>query len=268
MQLNPVISFAGQDFSVKGPVRRVRNLSIKPSSFTNNKTSAFFAIISKCLSVKTLFSLLNPPLSDLTVVLCFVPLVLMWWKKLAHTRAYLFIVIYWIANAVENLPYCLGMQSQTQLRFILMYNLLDTPMALLIFYFSSQGKKKQAAMYLFLFFLVLEPLLVMFMGHNLNSSTYIIGAGGVVVLFFSFSGLAAYFNKIEHTPFERAMGFLYAGFILDYGLSIVTIYFSYVNRLHESYDANLFLYYLSLILAIILTSVGFWRHAQRELQRA
>jgi hypothetical protein len=218
--------------------------------------------------VKTLFSLLNPPLSYLTVALCFVPLALLWWKKLSHTKAYLFIVIYWIANAVENLPDCLGMQNQMQLKFILLYNLLDTPLALLIFYFSSQGKKKQAALYLFLFFLVLEPLLILLMGHNLKSSTVIIGAGGVVVLFFSFSGLAAYFNKIEHTPFERAMGFLYAGFILDYGLSIVTFIFSYVNRVQESRDANLFLYYLSLILAIILTSVGFWKHAQREWQRA
>jgi hypothetical protein len=89
-----------------------------------------------------------------------------------------------------------------------------------------------------------------------------------VVLFFSFSGLAEYFNKIEHSPFEKAMGFVYAGFIFDYGLSIVTFFFSYVYHMEESRDANLFLYYLSIILAIILTCVGFWKHAQREWQRA
>ena len=64
------------------------------------------------------------------------------------------------------------------------------------------------------------------------------------------------------------MGFVYAGFIFDYGLSIVTFVFSYLQFRKETIAANLFVYYLSLILALLLTCVGFWKHAKPEFRRA
>jgi len=244
-------------------------LRIKQSIFTNNKSSPFFAIIGKYLSVKTVFSLLNPPLSVITVLMCFVPLILLWWKKLGQVKAYLFIVIYWLANALVNLPDCLGVgDNKVQNDVILIYNLFDTPLALLIYYFSASGLKRQILLYLILFFIVFEPLVVLWMGHNYNSSTIIIGAGGLVVLLFSFKGLAEYFQKIEHNDLEKTMGFVYAGFIFDYGLSIVTFVFSYLQFRKETIAANLFVYYLSLILALLLTCVGFWKHAKPEFRRA
>jgi hypothetical protein len=252
----------------KTPDKDPSNLRIKQSISTNNKTTPFFAIIGKYLSVKAVFSLLNPPLSVITVALCFLPLLLMWWKGLTRVKAYLFIAIYWMANAIVNLPDCLGVQgNELQNKVILLYNLFDAPLALLIFYFSATGTKKQIILYLLLFIIVFEPVLVMWMGHNFNSSTIIIGVGGLLALFFSFSGLAEYFQKIEHTALEKAMGFVYAGFIFDYGLSIVTFFFNYLNYTKESLAANIFLYYLSLILAIILTSVGLWKHARPEMRR-
>jgi hypothetical protein len=213
--------------------------------------------------------MLNPPLSMITVLMCFIPLVLLWWKKLGRVKAYLFIVIYWLANAIVNLPDFLGIQDDmVQNKVILMYNLFDTPLALMIYYFSSTGLKKQILLYTLLFFILFEPLLVLWMGHNFNSSTIIIGAGGVVILLFSFNGLAEYFQKIEHTDLEKTMGFVYAGFIFDYGISIVTFVFSYLQHHKETVAANLFVYYLSLILALLLTSVGIWRHAKPEFRRA
>ena len=216
-----------------------------------------------------MFSLLNPALSVVTVALCFLPLLLMLWKKLGSVKAYLFIAIYWVANAVVNLPDCLGIQANDiQNKLILLYNLFDTPLALLIFYFSATGIKKKIIFYLLCFIIIFEPVLVVWMGHNFNSSTIIIAVGGLLALFFSFSGLAEYFQKIEHSPLEKTMGFVYAGFIFDYGISVVTFFFNYLTYHKDSLAANIFLYYLSLILAITLTSVGLWKHARPEWRRA
>jgi len=245
-------------------------LTIKQSSFTYTKRGPFCAIIGKYLSVKTLFSFLNPPMSVLSVALCLVPFLILWLKKLGRVNVYLFIGIYWLANALCNLPDCLGESenSTLQLKIILLYNVLDAPLLLLIFYFASTGLKKRILFYLFLFFLIFEPAVIAWKGYNLTSSTIIVGVDGAVALIFSIWGMAEYFQKIEHNPFESAMGFAYAGFIFVYGFNIVTFVFSYLKRHTEGREANLFLYYFSLILAAFLTSMGMWRYAKPRLKHA
>jgi hypothetical protein len=206
--------------------------------------------------------------SNLTIIICFLPLLLLWWKKLSGEKTYLFIAIYWLANGILNLPDFFS-QSQgiknLQIQLILLYNLLDAPLALLIFYFAAKGKKKQGLLYILLSFVLFELVSVILKGHNLISSTIIIGPGSILALIYSVWGIAEYFQKIEHTPYENVMGFVYAGFLFDYGMSIVTYVFNYLDLAKDSKQtlpASLFIYYFSLILAGLLTSFGLWRHAR------
>jgi len=245
------------------------NLRTKQSSFTYNKKPFFFAYISKYLSVKTVLQVVNPFISVIAIVFCFAPFLLLWLKKLNQEKAYLFIAIYWLVNGIINLPECFGQSQNAALlnQITLAYNLLDTPLVLLVFYFAATGTKKRILLYLLALFILFECGIVAWKGHNFDSSTIIIGVGGLLCLIFSSWGIVEYFQKIEHNSFENAMGFIYAGFIFNYGLSIVIYIFNYLNFKKETIDSNLFIYYLSVISATVLTSVGLWKYARPNFDK-
>ena len=243
------------------------NLSIKPSSFTNNKRPSLFAIIYKYLSVNSrLVTLLNPYISIIAIGLCFFPILLSWWKKLNEEKAFFFVAIYWLINGITNLPLCLGQSENSSLlnQITLFYNLLDTPLILLIFYFSASGKKKKMLFYLLICFTLFELAMVLWKGYNFDSSTIIAGTGDILALIYCIWGIAQYFQKIEHSNFETTMGFIYAGYLFVYGVFAIIFIFNYLNFRKETVDSNLFLYYLSIILATLLTSFGFWKHAKSK----
>ncbi len=214
------------------------------------------------------FVILNPYIANITILICFIPFLLVWRKRLGGVKTFLFIGIYWLANGLLNLPDFFKPSQITkdiQLQLILIYNLLDAPLALLIFYFAASGQKKRLLFYLLLLFSVFELVAVLWKGHNMTSSTIITGPGNLMGLVFGVWGMAEYFHKIEHTPFENTMGYVYAGFLFNYGLSIVTYVFNYLDPLKDSRQtlpATLFVYYSSLILSGLLTSFGLWRHGQ------
>jgi hypothetical protein len=192
---------------------------------------------------------------------------LLWIKKLNKEKAYTLIAIYWLLNGSTNLPEWLGQSGNASLLngVTLFYNLLDTPLVFLIFYFSSSGGKKRILLYLIISFVIFECIMVLWKGYNFDSSAIIIGAGGLLILIFSIRGVAEFFQKIEHSSFETTMGFIYAAFIFEYGLSIVIFISNYLNFKKETVDVNLFVYYLSVISATILTSFGLWRYARPRM---
>jgi hypothetical protein len=206
-------------------------------------------------------------MSFVNVVLCFVPFLLIWYKRLFRVTTYLLLGIFWLANALENLPDILGQIHNVEFehKITYFYNLLDAPLVLLLFFVSSTGVKKKIILYVLMFFVIFEPVLLIWKGHNLDSNTIVVGFDSIVGLIFSVWGLAGYFQKIEHSELEKAMGFAYAGFVFIYGVSIVTFVFSYLNYDILIRDANLFVYYLSMILGSMLTAYGLWRHGHRPL---
>jgi hypothetical protein len=206
------------------------------------------------------YSILNPFMSNIAIILCFIPIILLWWKKLTREKAFLFACIYWLLNGLINLPDMIGQlqNSRVQEDITLLDNLVDTPLALLVFYYAASGAKKRMVLYFLIAFTVFELVVVLWKGHNFESSTIIIGFGIFVLFAYSFWRLAQYFQKIEHNAFENVMGFVYAGFIFYDGLWVVIYIFNYLNYKKETVQANQFLNYLSIILATILTSVGLW----------
>jgi hypothetical protein len=216
--------------------------------------------------VKTVQLLIYPYISNIAIALCFVPLLLLLWKRMSREKAYLFVAIYWLANGLMNLPYWLGQASNNKLQteVVLLYNLLDAPLALLVFYFSSTGIKKKILLYLLISFILFELVILFWKGNNFTSSTIIIGGSTLIALTFSLAGITQYFNKIEHSYFDNTMGFVYAGFLFNYGPFIVIYIFSYLQIVSNDTirEANLFLYFLSLFSATFLTSIGLWRYAK------
>ena len=214
-----------------------------------------------------LITFLNPYIAAIAILLSFSPLLLLWIKKLNKEKAYTLIAIYWLINGSTNLPEWMGQADNLSLinNITLIYNLIDAPLVMLILYFSTTGYRKKLLLSLLILYVIFEFVAVLLKGHNFDSSTMIIGVGGLIILIFSIWGVADFFQKIEHTSFETTMGFVYAAFIFEYSLAIVTFISNYMNFKKETVDVNLFVYYLSVISATILTSFGLWRYARPRM---
>ncbi len=203
-------------------------------------------------------------ISNLAILLCFVPLLLLFIKKLKYEKAYLFIAIYWLANGLMNLPEWIG---QSQNKFLLkhctlVYNLLDAPLVLLVFLFAASPNNKKAIKYILPFFILFEIIMVVWKGYNLESSTIIIGAGTFFAITFSVIGVIEYLQKVEHTPFENTMVFVYASFLFAYGIFIIIYFFSYLSTASKAENLdNFIIYYVSLLLSAFLSCYGLWQFA-------
>jgi len=147
-------------------------------------------------------------------------------------------------------------------------NILDTPLMILIFYFSSIGTRKSMLRWLLAVFIIFEAIMIFWKGHNYDSNTVIIGVGTILAFGFSLWRLAEYFQKMEHTELENTMVFINAAYVFYFGIFLIIWVFNYLNFRKETVSENLFLYYLSIILATMVTSIGFWRYHAPGLSKA
>lgn len=217
-----------------------------------------------------LYQVLYAVIANLSIIVCCVPLVLLWRKRLLYIKAYLFIAVYWLLNALINLPNWFGQEDNyaLQSQLTLLYNIADAPLMLLVFYFGFTGAKKRFALATLGFFISFEIATVMFLGYNNKALTLITGADTVIAICFCVTGIIDYLRKMEHTPRENAMVFAYAGLLFSYGIFIIIYLFSYLEiKAGTDSQDNFFLYYLSLLLASLLTSYGIWFYATPKISR-
>ena len=205
-------------------------------------------------------------ISNLAIILCFVPFIIILTKKLKSEKTYLIIALYWLANGIINLPEWTGQSDNKFLvkHLTLIYNLIDAPMVLLVFLFAASANQKKIIRYILAGFVFFEIIMLLWKGYNLESSTVIIGLGTFFAITFSVIGVMEYLQKMEHTPFENTMVFVCASFLFDYGIFIIIYFFSYLNKTTKNEDIdNFIIYYVSLMLSTFLTCYGFWQFAAK-----
>jgi hypothetical protein len=211
-------------------------------------------------------------MSTLAILLCFVPFFFLAWKKMRRDKAYWMVGIYWLANGLINLPNLnIGLFGHSgnvswQDRLTVVYNLLDTPLVLLLFYHGTPARRRRRRILLsMLLFTALEIILVGWRGYNFTTGTMIIGTGLALILVFTITGLMEYMRQMEHTAFENSMVFVYAALLFAYGSFTIIYIFMHTHsgNLINIRDSFL-LYYISLFLAAVITSLGLWSYGFRR----
>ena len=211
--------------------------------------------------------MLNLLISIVAIGLCFIPMVLFWFKKLAPDKSYFFIALFWLINGVTYAPEIFRWQWYHVVSndITLLYNLIDTPLILLIFYFSFKKKIFLGLLYSFLFF---EIAMVLWKGYNFDSNTPIIGLGSLISLILNIWGISVFFKKMQHTAFENVLAFVNAGFIFYYGLFTVIYIFNYLNFSMVTLPYVTFINYISITIATGLISYGYWRYGTSPWKEA
>jgi hypothetical protein len=194
-------------------------------------------------------------------------MILYWLRRLAPDKAYFFIAFFWFVNGVSYAPEIFHWEWYRSMsnEITLVYNLLDTPMMLLIFYFSF---KRKAFLQLLTGFILFEAVMITWKGYNFDSNTPIIGLGSLISLVMNIWGISLYFKKMRHNGFENAMAFVHAGFIFYYGLFTVVYIFNYINFSRVTLPYVTFINYLSITIATALISYGFRKYAASPWKEA
>jgi hypothetical protein len=216
--------------------------------------------------VKTgFYPLLNTLVSNIAVIFCFAPFLLVLWKKLQYERTYTFIGLYWLITGLLNQYNWLGAAQNNHLQGQLMFvrNLIGVHFVLVIFLFTAQGNKKKTILYTLMSFFVFELIMMIWNGFDNTLNIAIIGIGALLVLVFSIIGLIDYLKDIEHSSFENTIAFIYAAFLFAYGGTTMIYILNYLNVATTSDPDEFFLYYVGLLLSSLLTCYGLWQYAEK-----
>jgi hypothetical protein len=198
----------------------------------------------------------------ISILLCFIPIIVLVLKQMWRERLYLLIALYWLLNGLINIATLFNFKIDRRVDdFItLTANYLDVPMVLLIFYLASRGLYRKVIKYTLLSFIVFELIVTFIKGFNYDAITIILGVSLVVIISFSIAGIVAYLTRIQHSPQEEIMVFVYSSFLFFYGTFIIVYVFSYII-VNQNDSDNFLIYYLELLLASLPVTYAFLKFA-------
>lgn len=219
-----------------------------------------------------MYSVLYMIVSNIAILCCLIPFVLLASRKLRQVTTYRVLGIYWLLNGFIHFPDIYFFRSYKNGwldQLTEYYNVLDTPLVLLIFFNASSGPYKRLLLRTLLAFVVMEVLVISWKGYAFTSGFIFVGSGVMLALAYSIIGLVQYMRKMEYTPFETSMVFVYAALLFGYGSFLIIYIFAHIRGKSEvtSQDSQL-LYYVMLLLSAIITSLGLWGYGVRRRPEA
>jgi hypothetical protein len=188
-----------------------------------------------------------------------------------QVTAYRILGVYWLLNGLIHFSDIVCFVSFRNSRldlFMNYYNVLDTPLALLIFAYASSGRHKRILWLSIFLFVSYEIAVISWKGYETFSGYLFTGFGVSVVIVYSIIGLVHYMRKVEYTTLENGMVFIYGALLFAYGSFLIISLFLHLrgDTPGNSRDSYL-LYYISMLISAVITSLGLWNYGMRRHPR-
>jgi len=209
--------------------------------------------------------------SNIAILLCFIPFLLLGWKKMRQVYTYCVLGIYWLMNGLVNLlamdfsQFAGSHLLAKQLNYY--YDLAETPLVFLTFALALKGRGRKQLLVVLLLFIAGESALIHYKGYNFSTSAIILGSGLLLILAYSLIGLLQFLKKIQHSRFENSMVFIYASFLFSYGSSLIIYVIAHFHNDPNPGDNDsdsFLLYYISLLLSAAIAATGLWSYGIRK----
>jgi len=207
-------------------------------------------------------------ISNMAVLSCLAPFLMLLSRKMRQVTAYRVLGVYWLLNGLthfSDIYFFLSFRDTRLDQLLNYYNVLDTPLVLLIFACASSGRHRKVLLLSIFLFASLEVAIIHWKGYETVSGFIFTGFGVFVVIVYSIIGLVQYMRKIEYTSLENSMVFIYGALLFAYGSFLIISMFLHIRGITpgNSRDSYL-LYYISLLISAVITSLGLWSYGLRR----
>jgi len=211
-----------------------------------------------------MYSLHYMIVSNIAILCCFIPFAMLLSRKMRQVTTFRVLGIYWLLNGLihfTDIYFFYAYRNNRLDQITEYYNLLDTPLVLVLFACATSGRRRKMLTLTLLFFIAGELALMGWKGYAFTSGFLFVGSGVALVLAFSISGLVHYMKKMEHTSFENSMAYVYASLSFAYGsFLIISIFIQLRGNSEGNGRDSYLLYYISLLLSAAITSMGLWSY--------
>ena len=204
-------------------------------------------------------SIIYQIVSVLAVGLYFVPMLVVFMKKLWSAVPFRLFALYWLVCALANLVEYMHLPPQVLDLYTVIYNLFDIPIVLTIFYFSTSSPVVKK------FTKVIVPALLaaglvncIVRGFNTNSLEYVLGIELLIVLAVIVWEIILKLQQIKLTGPVKGLLLIYAALFFEYGTFVVIYIFDYFLPGTSTTSDNFLMYYLSSLIALPVAICGFF----------
>jgi hypothetical protein len=196
--------------------------------------------------------------SVLAVGLCFVPIIIVIGKKLWSAVPFRLFALYWLVCALANLVEFCPLSGRALELFTVIYNVLDIPFVLAVFYFSTANAAVKK------FTKIVAPALLAvglvncsIKGFTADSLKYMLGAELLIVCGVIIWEIILKLQQIKLTGQAKGLLLICAALLFEYGTFIVIYIFDYFLPGTSTVADNFLVYYLSSLVALPVAICGF-----------
>jgi len=188
----------------------------------------------------------------------FIPMLVVSLRKLWRDSFFLLFAAYWLTGGLVNFTDLLpGFSEDLKSDIGVIYNLIDIPVILIIFYYTSSSLMIRRYISFSLALLIaFEIVNILIYGLDYDALKYTLGPGIAIVLIVLTWEIVRYLQKIEHSNRQSAKVFIYAALLFEYGTFTLIYIFDYFIASANSEDSFL-IYYISTLIAICIALPGY-----------
>jgi len=188
----------------------------------------------------------------------FIPILVVLLRKLWRDAFFILFAVYWLLGGLINMPDLLpGFSEELKSDMGVIYNLLDIPLILIIFYYTSSSFMiRRYILFSLALLIAFEAVNFLIYGLNYDALKYSLGPGIAIVLIVLTWEIVRYLQKIEHSNRQSAKVFIYAALLFEYGTFTLIYIFDYFIPNSNSEDSFL-IYYISTVIAIFIALGGY-----------
>lgn len=196
--------------------------------------------------------------SVLAVGLYFVPMLIVIGKKLWSAVPFRLFALYWLVCAFANLIEFIPLSTYAMELYTVIYNLLDIPLLLTVFYFSTSSPVIKK------FTRIIAPAMLavglvncIIRGFTADSLEYVLGGELLIVLGVIIWEIILKLQQIRLTGHAKGMLLICAALLFEYGTFVVIYIFDYFLPGTSASSDNFLVYYLSSLVALPVAICGF-----------
>jgi hypothetical protein len=188
----------------------------------------------------------------------FIPMLIVLFKRLWPVLPFLLFALYWLLGGLINLIEFIPLAKPAVELVTVIYNMLDIPIVLTIFYFSTSSPSiKKFNKIAAISYTILALANGIAKGLHYDALKYLLGLGLLLVLVSIVWEIVVFLQKISHTSQEKGLLFIFAAMLFEYGTYVVIYIFDYFLPGISTSNDNFFMYYISSLVAIGVATCGF-----------